>query len=134
MQRRPLALVLDVLLMLVGALLGIATNYATNVEGEVPLPLRLLRQWSIPLVGIGLLALVAGQLWLRWLERRPVAVPARWTAGQPLPGITGKAVTGASSSNRMDAAALRHGSCCTHPDTSLNTASQPDPVQPSASA
>lgn len=88
MQRRPLALVLDVLLMLVGALLGIATNYATNVEGEVPLPLRLLRQWSIPLVGIGLLALVVGQLWLRWLERRPVAVPARWTAGQPpYPGL-----------------------------------------------
>ncbi|MFD8145758.1 hypothetical protein [Streptomyces sp. NPDC059708] len=88
MQRRPLALVLDVLLMLVGALLGIATNYATNVEGEVPLPLRLLRQWSIPLVGIGLLALVGGQLWLRWLERRPVAVPVAWTAGQPpYPGL-----------------------------------------------
>ncbi|GAA0319862.1 hypothetical protein GCM10010302_68860 [Streptomyces polychromogenes] len=88
MQRRPLALVLDVLLMLVGALLGIATNYATNVEGEVPLPLRLLRQWSIPLVGIGLLALVSGQLWLRWLERRPVAVPVAWTAGQPpYPGL-----------------------------------------------
>ncbi|MEU8436698.1 AAA family ATPase [Streptomyces sp. NPDC029216] len=88
MQRRPLALVLDVLLMLVGALLGIATNYATNVEGEVPLPLRLLRQWSIPLVGIGLLALVGGQLWLRWLERRPVAVQVAWTAGQPpYPGL-----------------------------------------------
>ncbi|RPF29505.1 WD40 repeat protein [Streptomyces sp. Ag109_G2-6] len=88
MQRRPLALVLDVLLMLVGALLGIATNYATNVEGEVPLPLRLLRQWSIPLVGIGLLALVGGQLWLRWLERRPVAAPVTWTAGQPpYPGL-----------------------------------------------
>ncbi|MER7508096.1 AAA family ATPase [Streptomyces lavendulae] len=88
MQRRPLALVLDVLLMLVGALLGIATNYATNVEGEVPLPLRLLRQWSIPLVGIGLLALVGGQLWLRWLERRPPAPAARWTAGQPpYPGL-----------------------------------------------
>ncbi|MFD5416776.1 NACHT and WD repeat domain-containing protein [Streptomyces sp. NPDC127069] len=88
MQRRPLALVLDVLLMLVGALLGIATNYATNVEGEVPLPLRLLRQWSIPLVGIGLLALVGGQLWLRWLERRPLAVPVAWTAGQPpYPGL-----------------------------------------------
>ncbi|MEU3467427.1 hypothetical protein ABZ716_05830 [Streptomyces sp. NPDC006687] len=88
MQRRPLALVLDVLLMLVGALLGIATNYATNVEGEVPLPLRLLRQWSIPLVGIGLLALVGGQVWLRWLERRPVAAAPVWTVGQPpYPGL-----------------------------------------------
>ncbi|MFF4369150.1 NACHT and WD repeat domain-containing protein [Streptomyces sp. NPDC001594] len=88
MQRRPLALVLDVLLMLVGTLLGIATNYATNVEGEVPLPLRLLRQWSIPLVGVGLLALVGGQLWLRWLERRPVPAPAAWAAGQPpYPGL-----------------------------------------------
>ncbi|MGW6708461.1 NACHT and WD repeat domain-containing protein [Streptomyces sp. NPDC054956] len=88
MQRRPLALVLDILLMLVGALLGIATNYATSVEGDVPLPLRLLRQWSIPLVGVALLALVGGQLWLRWLERRPAAPAPVWTAGQPpYPGL-----------------------------------------------
>ncbi|MCX4524264.1 AAA family ATPase [Streptomyces sp. NBC_01551] len=88
MQRRPLALVLDVLLMLLGALLGIATNYATSVEGEVPLPLRVLRQWSIPLVGLTLLALAVGQLWLRWLERRPLPAPPTWTAGQPpYPGL-----------------------------------------------
>ncbi|MGW2988272.1 NACHT and WD repeat domain-containing protein [Streptomyces goshikiensis] len=88
MQRRPLALVLDVLLMLLGALLGIATNYATSVEGEVPLPLRVLRAWSIPLVGLALLALACGQVWLRWLERRPLPAPPSWTAGQPpYPGL-----------------------------------------------
>ncbi|AWZ17229.1 ATP-binding protein [Streptomyces sp. ICC1] len=88
MRRRPLALVLDILLMLVGALLGIATNYATSVEGDVPLPLRLLREWSIPLVGLALIALVGGQLWLRWLERRPAAPAPVWTAGQPpYPGL-----------------------------------------------
>lgn len=74
--------------MLVGALLGIATNYATSVEGDVPLPLRLLRQWSIPLVALALIALVGGQLWLRWLERKPAAPSPVWTARHPpYPGL-----------------------------------------------
>ncbi|MDH2410826.1 hypothetical protein, partial [Streptomyces chitinivorans] len=65
-------LVLDVLLLLLGALLGMAANYATSRTDHVPWPLRLLRDWSVPLVVVTLLLLVAGQVWLHFLER-PVA-------------------------------------------------------------
>jgi hypothetical protein len=37
-RRRTLKLALDVLLMLTGALLGIATNYATGETDHVPPP------------------------------------------------------------------------------------------------
>src|SRR5437763_1781922 len=47
MDRRPIKLVVDVLLMLVGTLLGIATNYATGQSDHVPLALRLLRDWAV---------------------------------------------------------------------------------------
>ncbi|MFD7558605.1 NACHT and WD repeat domain-containing protein [Streptomyces sp. NPDC059835] len=87
MDRRPVKLILDVLLVLVGALLAITTNYATSEEGEIPLPLRLLRTWSVPLLGFGVLALVAGQVWLHHLDR-PAAVRRTWTSGQPpYPGL-----------------------------------------------
>lgn len=87
MDRRPLKLILDVLLVLVGALLGIATNYATGEEGAVPLPLRLLREWSVPTVGIALVVLVCGQIWLSHLER-PLPVRRVWDAAQPpYPGL-----------------------------------------------
>ncbi|MFD7260359.1 AAA family ATPase [Streptomyces sp. NPDC059874] len=87
MDRRPLKLILDVLLVLVGALLAIATNYATSADGHVPLPLRLLRTWSIPLIGVGVLALIAGQVWLHYLDR-PVAVRRVWDSDQPpFPGL-----------------------------------------------
>ncbi|MFG2981791.1 AAA family ATPase [Streptomyces sp. NPDC048258] len=87
MDRRPLKLVLDVLLVLVGALLAIATNYATSGDGHVPLPLRLLRTWSVPLIGVALLVLVVGQVWLHYLDR-PVAVRRTWDSDQPpYPGL-----------------------------------------------
>lgn len=87
MDRRPLKLVLDVLLVLVGALLGIATNYATGEEGQESLPLRVLREWSVPVVGIGLVVLVGGQIWLHYLER-PVSMRRLWDSDQPpYPGL-----------------------------------------------
>ncbi|MFI8500817.1 NACHT and WD repeat domain-containing protein [Streptomyces sp. NPDC085524] len=87
MDRRPVKLILDVLLVLVGALLAVTTNYATSEDGDVPFPLRLLRTWSVPLLGLGVLALVAGQVWLHYLDR-PVAVRRTWTSGQPpYPGL-----------------------------------------------
>ncbi|MFJ9855510.1 AAA family ATPase [Streptomyces sp. NPDC101150] len=73
--------------MLVGALMGIATNYGTGEAEHVPLPLRLLREWSVPLIGIALLLLVGGQILLHYLDR---PVPARrvWDSGQPpFPGL-----------------------------------------------
>ena len=87
MDRRPVKLVLDVLLMLLGALLGMAANYATSQTDHVPWPLRLLREWSVPLVAVVLLLLVAGQVWLHFLER-PVAITRTWNSSQPpYPGL-----------------------------------------------
>lgn len=60
MPRRRLSLALDVSLVLLGALLGIATNYATSRAGELPLAFRLLQQWSLPLVGVSLLLIRLG--------------------------------------------------------------------------
>ncbi|MFP8944952.1 AAA family ATPase [Streptomyces fenghuangensis] len=80
-------LVLDVLLLLLGALLGMAANYATSRTDQVPWPLRLLRDWSVPLVVVTLLLLVAGQVWLHFLER-PVAITRTWNSSQPpYPGL-----------------------------------------------
>ncbi|MCX3058226.1 nSTAND1 domain-containing NTPase [Streptomyces beihaiensis] len=87
MDRRPLKLVVDVLLMLVGTLLGIATNYATGESDHVPLALRLLRDWSVPLIGVALVLLVGGQIALHVLDR---PTPARrvWNHTQPpYPGL-----------------------------------------------
>ncbi|MGW7355107.1 NACHT and WD repeat domain-containing protein [Streptomyces sp. NPDC054802] len=87
MDRRPLKLALDVLLILVGALLGIATNYATGAEGDVPLLLRLLREWSVPAVGVALVLLVVGQIWLHHLERPPPVRRVWNRAEPPYPGL-----------------------------------------------
>ncbi|MFC8208782.1 MULTISPECIES: ATP-binding protein [Streptomyces] len=70
---------MDVLLMLLGALLGMAANYATSQTDHVLWPLRLLREWSVPLVAVVLLLLVAGQVWLHFLER-PVAIARTWNS------------------------------------------------------
>jgi WD40 repeat protein len=87
MPRRRLSLALDVSLVLLGALLGIATNYATSRAGELPLAFRLLQQWSLPLVGVSLLLILVGRVWLFWVERPPS--PKRiWSAKRPpYPGL-----------------------------------------------
>jgi AAA ATPase domain len=86
-SRRPIALVLDALLLLLGTLLGLATNYATSQAGELPYGLRLLQQWALPLVGVTLLLILAGQVWLYLLERPPS--PKRiWNSSRPpYPGL-----------------------------------------------
>ncbi|HEY3478082.1 MAG TPA: ATP-binding protein, partial [Streptomyces sp.] len=87
MDRRPLKLVVDVLLMVIGTLLGMATNYATGRTDHVPLPLRLLRDWSVPLIGVALVLLVAGQIALHLLDR-PAPVRRIWDRAQPpYPGL-----------------------------------------------
>ncbi|MFG2823286.1 AAA family ATPase [Kitasatospora sp. NPDC048365] len=87
MERRPIKLVVDVLLMLIGTLLGMATNYATGRTDHVPLPLRLLRDWSVPLIGVALVLLVGGQIALHLLDR-PSPVRRIWDRAQPpYPGL-----------------------------------------------
>ncbi|MFD0350460.1 AAA family ATPase [Kitasatospora aburaviensis] len=77
----------DVLLMVIGTLLGMATNYATGQTDHVPLPLRLLRDWSVPLIGVALVLLVGGQIALHLLDR-PAPVRRMWDRAQPpYPGL-----------------------------------------------
>ncbi|MFD5704003.1 nSTAND1 domain-containing NTPase [Streptomyces lasiicapitis] len=87
MDRRRLKLCVDVTLVLVAALMGLAANYATSRTGQVPWVLRVLRDWSLPLLGLALLLLVAGQVWLHLLDR-PVATRPAWDSSQPpYPGL-----------------------------------------------
>ncbi|MER5305842.1 AAA family ATPase [Streptomyces lasiicapitis] len=87
MDRRRLKLCVDVLLVLVAALMGLAANYATSRTDQVPWVLRVLRDWSLPLLGLAVLLLVAGQVWLHLLERPAPGRPA-WDASQPpYPGL-----------------------------------------------
>ncbi|MFI0714947.1 hypothetical protein ACH4SK_30840 [Streptomyces inhibens] len=60
MDRRPVKHALDVLPTLAGTLLGIATHDPTGEEGHVPAPPRLLP--SVPLIGVTLMVLGAGEL------------------------------------------------------------------------
>src|SRR6266704_2661438 len=84
MSRRSVSMVLDVFFVLLGALLGIATNYATNATGA-PYGLRLLQRWSLPLVGISLVLLLCGRIWLHFIERPPKHA---WTSTRPpFPGL-----------------------------------------------
>ncbi|MGH8885230.1 MAG: hypothetical protein ACRDYX_08680 [Egibacteraceae bacterium] len=87
MSRRPISLVLDALLLLLGTLLGLATNYAASHTGKLPYGLRLLQQWALPLIGVTLLLIFAGQVWLYLLERPPS--PKRiWNSSRPpYPGL-----------------------------------------------
>ncbi|MFD9904132.1 hypothetical protein [Streptomyces sp. NPDC059063] len=87
MDRRRLKLFVDVLLVLVAALMGLAANYATSRTDHVPWVLRTLRDWSLPLLALAVLLLVAGQVWLHLLER-PAPVRPGWESSRPpYPGL-----------------------------------------------
>jgi WD40 repeat protein len=76
---------LDIFLVFVGALLGIASNYATDRTGKLPFAFRLLQTWSLPIVGVSLLLLLCGRVWLYYVERPPKQV---WTSTRPpFPGL-----------------------------------------------
>jgi hypothetical protein len=80
-------LIVNILLILMGALLGIAINYATSRSGEPPLVFRWLQQLSLPLVGIILALLVAGEVWQWWLEH-PTPAKQVWSRLRPpYPGL-----------------------------------------------
>jgi WD40 repeat protein len=87
MPRRRISLALDVSLVLLGALLGLATNYATSRAGELPLAFRLLQRWSLPLVGVTLLLILVGRVWL-YLVERPPSPKRMWNSRRPpYPGL-----------------------------------------------
>ena len=86
MPRRRLPLVLNGLLVLLAALLGLASDYLANAAG-VPAPFRLLQQWSLPLAGITLVLVIGVQVWLYLLERPPSPKRAWDSSRPPYPGL-----------------------------------------------
>ncbi len=81
MSRRPISLILDVFLILLGVLVGLATDSVSSQAGG------LLRQWSLPLLGIALVLLIGAQVWLYVMER-PASPERVWTATRPpYPGL-----------------------------------------------
>lgn len=85
-MRHRLQLALQVLLVLIASLLGIATNYATNVD-EAPWLLRVIQQVSVPAIGLLVVAMVVGQVVVYRLEN-PAPPPVDWPHDRvPYPGL-----------------------------------------------
>ncbi|GAA4141918.1 WD40 repeat domain-containing protein [Actinomadura keratinilytica] len=86
MRRRRGALLLQVLLVLLASLLGIVTNYATNVD-DTPLVLRVLQKAAVPGIGVLILALIIGHVIAFRLES-PAPQPRMWDQDRaPYPGL-----------------------------------------------
>ncbi len=81
MSRRPIYLILNVFLMLLGVLVGLATDSVSSQAGE------LLRQWSLPLLGVTVLLTLAGQVWLYVMERPPSPKRTWDSSRPPYPGL-----------------------------------------------
>ncbi|MGH4032932.1 AAA family ATPase [Actinomycetota bacterium Odt1-20B] len=87
MDRRRAQLAVNVLALVATTLLGMVANYATSRTGQLPWALRVLRDWSLPLLGGTVLLLIGCAVWLHVLER-PVAVRRVWDSTQPpYPGL-----------------------------------------------
>jgi WD40 repeat protein len=82
-SRRPSILLLQVLVLMLGALLGIATNFATDTSSVY---MRIMRHWSLPLIG-GTVVLMAVVQWsLYRIEHMPLVT--QWSPGRsPYPGL-----------------------------------------------
>ncbi|WP_324787500.1 AAA family ATPase [Streptomyces sp. H51] len=77
---------LQIMLALVACLLGIATNYATSTD-RVPWALEAIQRFSVPAIGVLIVALVVGQVVVYRLENPP---PPRieWPRDRvPYPGL-----------------------------------------------
>ncbi|MET9981039.1 hypothetical protein [Streptomyces rochei] len=58
---------LQILLALVACLLGIVTNYATSKD-DAPWALEMIQRWSVPAIGLLVVAMMAGQFVVYRLE------------------------------------------------------------------
>ncbi|MEW2117986.1 AAA family ATPase [Streptomyces sp. NPDC005474] len=85
-MRNRLQVALQILLALVACLLGIATNYATSTE-EVPWALEAIQRFSVPAIGLLIVALVVGQVVVYRLEN-PAPPRIEWPRQRvPYPGL-----------------------------------------------
>jgi len=87
MRSRSISLILSLLLVLLVVLVGILTEFATRDSSRLPPALEPLQRWSVPLLGVTVLLLVAGTVWQHLAEPRPPVTPS-WTAKRlPYPGL-----------------------------------------------
>ncbi|WNZ09259.1 WD40 repeat domain-containing protein [Streptomyces sp. 11x1] len=85
-MRNRMQVVLQVLLALVACLLGIATNYATSTD-NAPWALEAIQRFSVPAIGVLILALVVGQVVAHRLEN-PAPPRIEWPRDRvPYPGL-----------------------------------------------
>lgn len=85
-MRHRLQLALQILLVLVASLLGIVTNYATNVD-DSPWLLKAIQHASVPAIGVLIIAMVIGQVVVYRLEN-PSPPRTDWPRDRvPYPGL-----------------------------------------------
>ncbi|MET7716826.1 WD40 repeat domain-containing protein [Streptomyces sp. NPDC005407] len=85
-MRQRLQLAFQIMLVLVASLLGIVTNYATNVD-DAPWLLRVLQHASVPAIGLLIVAMVVGQVVVYRLEN-PAPPQTDWPRDRvPYPGL-----------------------------------------------
>ncbi|MFD5487842.1 AAA family ATPase [Streptomyces virginiae] len=85
-MKQRLQIVLQSMLVLVASLLGIVTNYATNVD-DAPWLLQLIQRASVPAIGLLVVAMVIGQVIVYRLEN-PAPPRAAWPRDRvPYPGL-----------------------------------------------
>ncbi|MQY16877.1 Protein TolB [Streptomyces sp. RB5] len=86
-MRGRLQLLFQVLLVLVASMLGIVTNYATNVD-DTPWLLRFLQQASIPAIGLLIIAMVVVQVAAYRLDNPAPPPRHNWPQNRaPYPGL-----------------------------------------------
>ncbi|MDX3450858.1 WD40 repeat domain-containing protein [Streptomyces sp. ME02-8801-2C] len=79
-------LALQIMLVLVASLLGIATNYATGTE-DAPWLFQAIQRASVPAIGLLIVAMVVGQVVVYRLEN-PAPPPVQWPRDRvPYPGL-----------------------------------------------
>jgi WD40 repeat protein/type II secretory pathway predicted ATPase ExeA len=85
---RQSRLALDLYSILVGAFLGLATNYASSSIAGFPVVIQdIIKKWSALLAGFFLLLLIIGRIWQDRIEK-PVALTRMWDrARSPYPGL-----------------------------------------------
>ncbi|MGW2296348.1 nSTAND1 domain-containing NTPase [Streptomyces violaceorubidus] len=77
---------LQIVLALVACLLGITTNYATSTD-EAPWALQVIQRFSVPAIGLLVVAMVVGQVVVYRLEN-PASPQAAWPHDRvPYPGL-----------------------------------------------
>lgn len=85
-MKQRVQVVLQSMLVLVASLLGIVTNYATNVN-DAPWLLQLIQRASVPAIGLLVVAMVIGQVIVYRLEN-PAPPQAAWPRDRvPYPGL-----------------------------------------------